>query len=127
MQVTGIDERRLVDERATASFVAFIYTGGDAPGTSWSVHSYLLTDTQLPEVLGWLSSRLPAGSCWSLGSVLEPARPTPDSSVTVAWIIGSNVLNMDPDDRSPDEQRVATEMLARRHDVTFSRRAPNDT
>jgi hypothetical protein len=120
MEVTGIDERHLVQEHDTGNFVVFVYTGGDAPRTSWSVDSYLLTDTQLSDALRWLSPHVPADSCWSLGVVLEPDRPTRDSDLRVAWIIGADVLNRgDPQDGPPWEQRTAEEMLARRHRVTF--------
>lgn len=117
MQVQGIDERHLTHERNGAPFVVFIYDGG-GPHSSWGVDSRLITDADLSEVLRWLTENLPTDSCWSLGLVREPAQPTTESDLGVSWIVGSDVLNRDPADRSSDEQRIAQEMLARRHHVT---------
>jgi hypothetical protein len=72
MRATGIDERCLVREGVGGNFLVFIYEGVDNPGWSWSVDSYLLTDTDLPHVLQWLHQNLPVDSCWSLGVVLDP-------------------------------------------------------
>lgn len=105
MRATGIDERNLVQEGRGANFVVFIYEGGDAPNTSWSVDSLLLTDTDVPQVLDWLRESLPADSCWSLGVVLDPAVPTAESDLSVRWIVGADVLNMAPRHRSPVEKR----------------------
>lgn len=122
MQVQGIDERRLASERNGGHFVVFIYTDGGAsqmPGTetSWAVNSLLITDAAMPEVLHWLRENLPSDSCWSLGLVRYPAIPSTETDVDVAWIVGSDVLNMSPRDRSPDQQRIAEEMMARRGQV----------
>src|SRR4051794_6663038 len=115
MQVTGVDERRLVREREGADFVVFIYEGDESPHSSWSVDSYVLTDTDVPQALHWLREHLPNDSCWSLGVVLGPPAPTPDSRLDVAWVVGADVLNQP--DRTPAEQALAEEMLARRHRV----------
>jgi hypothetical protein len=115
MRVTGFDERHLVRETIGANFVVFIYEGRPQYGSSWSVDSRLLTDTDVPEVLGWLKENLPTDSCWSLGIVLNPAQPTPDSDLTVAWVVGADVLNMG--EWEPQHRRLAEEMLARRHRV----------
>ena len=125
MKVRGIDERRVVRERDGGDFVVFIHTGDGAPQTagsvtSWAVDSLLVTGATLPEVLRWLEENVPTGSCWSLGVVREPGRPSPDSAMEVSWIVGADVLNMSPSDRSPDQQRAAEEMLARRHRVALS-------
>jgi hypothetical protein len=125
MQVREIDERRIVRERDGGDFVVFVYTGDGAPQTSrsmtsWSVDSLLVTGASLPEVLHWIEENVPTGSCWSLGVVREPARPSPESAMDVSWIVGSDVLNMSPADRTPDQQRTAEEMLARRHRVELS-------
>ena len=117
MQVRRIDERRIVREHDGGDFVVFIHTGDDAPQTSWAVDSLLVTGAALPEVLHWIEENVPPGSCWSLGVVRSPAGPSPESALDVAWIVGSDVLNMSPSDRSPDQQRMAEEMLARRHRV----------
>lgn len=119
MQVQGIDERHVVMEGNGAHFVVFIYTGGGAPQTSWAVDSLLITDADLSEVLRWLMENLPTNSCWALGLVRDPARPSTETAVDLSWIVGSDVLNMDPSDRSSDQQRLADEMLARRHQVPF--------
>ena len=119
MQVQRIDERHLVTERNGAHFVVFIYTGGGAPHTSWAVDSLLITDADLSEVLRWLTENLPMDSCRSLGLVRDPAQPSTESDVDVAWIVGSDVLNMDPADRSSDQQRIAEQMLARRDQVAL--------
>lgn len=118
MQVRGIDERRITTERDDAHFVVFIYTGGGAPQTSWAVDSLLITDAALSEVLRWLTENLPPDSCWSLGLVRDPARPSTETDLDVAWVVGSDVLNISPSDRSSDQQRIAEEMLARRDQVT---------
>ena len=65
--------------------------------------SRLITNADLSEVLRWLAENLPTDSCWSLGLVRDPAQPTTESDLSVSWIIGSDVLNMDPADRSSDE------------------------
>jgi hypothetical protein len=124
MQVRGIDERRLTSERNGGHFVVFIYTDGGAsqtPGaeTSWAVDSLLITDAAMPEVLHWLTENLPRDSCWSLGLVRNPARPSTETDVDVAWIVGSDVLNVSPPDRSPEQQRIAEEMMARRGQVSL--------
>ncbi len=119
MQVHGIDERYLSQERNSGNFLVFVYEGGEAPHVSWSVHSVLIIDADLPGVLQWLDENLPTDSCWSLGVVREPARPTPTDHLTVSWIVGADVLNSGAADRTPDQQRIADEMLARRHHVTF--------
>jgi hypothetical protein len=117
MQAHAIDERHLVHEVPTANYLAYFFVGGDRARTSWSVHSHLLTDCQLPEALRWLASHVPTNACWALGVVLEPERPTAGSDVRVAWIIGADVLNTDPRDRTAREQHIADEMLARRNRV----------
>lgn len=124
MQIQGIDERRLASERNGGHFVVFIYTDAGAwqtrgAETSWAVDSLLITDAAMPEVLYWLTENLPRDSCWSLGLVRSPAQPSTETDVHVAWIVGSDVLNMSPADRSPDQQRIAEEMMARRGQVTL--------
>ncbi|MEJ7689797.1 MAG: hypothetical protein WKF76_04845 [Nocardioidaceae bacterium] len=119
MRVTGIDARKLVREGRGANFVVFIYEGGDAPNASWSVDSYLLTDTDLPHVRHWLRQNLPVDSCWCLGVVLDPALPTAESDVNVRWVVGADVLNMAPRHWSSTERRMVEEMLARRHRVAL--------
>ncbi len=121
MDVRGIDERALGEQGYGANFVVFIYEGGEGAveDTSWSVDSLLLTNTDMPRVLAWLRAHLPDGCCWSLAVVHAPRRPTPQSQVDVAWIVGHDVLNMNPQDRDAEEQRIAEEMLARRHRVTL--------
>ena len=87
MRVTGIDERNLVRDTPGADFVVFIYTGGDASGSSsWSVDSLLLTGTDIPQVLHWLRQNLPTDSCWSLGVVplLLPPHPAMTTTTTPA-------------------------------------------
>ena len=111
-------------ERNGAHFVVFIYTDGGASQpswaeTSWAVDSRLITDAAMSEILGWLTENLPTNSCWSLGLVREPARPSTETDVDVAWIVGSDVLNISPSNRSPDQQRIAEEMLARRDQVAL--------
>lgn len=125
MQVQGIDERRLVNEHNGGHFVVFIYTDDGTPQTSrsvtsWAVDSLLITNAALSEVLRWLTENLPTDTCWSLGVVREPAQPSPETALDVSWIVGSDVLNISPSDRSPDQQRVAEEMLARRHQVALT-------
>jgi hypothetical protein len=122
VQVSSLDERRLQSEYYSADFVVYIYEDGDAPGCSWSVDSYLLSDTDVPEVLKWLSDRVPDDACWSLGLVVEPQRctpPTPESALTVAWIVGADLLNVASQELSPEEQATAEAMLARRHRVAL--------
>ena len=58
---------------------------------------------------------MPSDSCWSLGVVLGPEHPTPESDLNVAWVVGADALNSDPSKLDPTEQRLAEEMLARRH------------
>jgi hypothetical protein len=125
MHVQGIDERRLESERDGGHFVVFIYTADGTPQTSrsvtsWAVDSLLITHAALTEVLRWLAENVPADSCWSLGVVREPARPSPQTAMDVSWIVGSDVLNISPSDRSSDQERIAEEMLARRHQVAFT-------
>jgi hypothetical protein len=121
VEVEGIDERALGEQGYGSNFVVFIYEGGDSASKnfSWSVDSLLLTNTDLPQVLAWLGEHLPVGCCWSLAVVHAPKRPTPESRVDVAWIIGDDVLNTPPENRAPEEQRIAEEMVARRHRVTL--------
>ena len=128
MQVQEFDERHLRREDDGTNFVVFIYIGGEARNTSWSVYSYLITDADLPEVLRWLTEKLPTDSdvldagkitCWSLGLIREPTQPTPESDMDIAWIVGSDELNSDPASLSSHEQRIADEMLARRHRVAL--------
>ena len=121
MNVEGIDERALGEQGCGSSFVVFIYEGGDSAlkDFSWSVHSLLLTNTDLPQVLAWLRDHLPVGCCWSLAVVHAPKHPTPASHVDVAWIVGDDVLYTSPEDRNADQQRIAEEMVARRHRVTL--------
>jgi hypothetical protein len=83
------------------------------------VDSLLITDAAMPELLRWLAENLPTGSCWSLGVVCEPPRPPPETDLNVAWVVGSDVLNMSPGDRSPHQQRIAEEMLTRRDQVAL--------
>lgn len=117
MQVAGFDERYMVQEGIGANFVVFVYEGGEAPDSSWSVDSTLLTGTDLPDILHWLRDHLPGDSCWSLGVVLDPDLPTPRSDMRVAWIVGADLLNADLRRLDPGERRLAQEMLARRHKV----------
>jgi hypothetical protein len=117
MRVTGFDERHMVREGLGANFVVFIYEGGDAPQRSWSVDSLLLTGTDVPKILQWLSQHLPSNSCWSLGVVQDPEHPTAESDLKIDWIIGADVLNADPRRWDLEERRLAEEMLARRHRV----------
>ncbi len=107
----------MVRERDGASFIVFIYYGGETSQSSWAVDSRLITDADLPKVLRWLAENLPPDCCWSLGLVCDPAQPTTDSDFEVRWIVGSDVLNMDPSDRTRSQQQIANEMLARRHRV----------
>lgn len=120
MKVLGIDERNVVKERDGGNFIVFIYEGGPEAHTSWSVDSYLLTEADLPSVWGWLSENLPVDSCWSLGVVEKPAQPSADTEVSISWVVGGDVLNRDADDREPQEQRLAEEMMARRHRLTLT-------
>ncbi len=121
MNVEGIDERSLGEQGYGANFVVFIYEGSESAheNVSWSVDSLLLTNTDLPQALAWLEEHLPVGCCWSLAVVHAPRRPTPQSQVDVAWIIGDDVLNTPPESRDAEEQRVAEEMVARGHRVTL--------
>ena len=128
MIVEGVDERMLQGEQSGSSFLVFIYEDGDLidetddgpVNSSWSVDSHLLTDADLPRALEWLREHLPANACWSLGVVRQPARPTTGTDIDVDWIVGADVLNMDPRQRDPQERRLAEEMLARRHSVTLA-------
>lgn len=131
MRVAGVDERMLEGER-DAEFLVFIYEGGDHAGYSWSVDSYLFAEADLPDVLMWMRENLPVNCCWSLGVVQRP-RPVAADFATwpyrvevlriptfdVAWIVGGDVLNFDPATRSPEEERLAQTMLARRDSVDF--------
>jgi hypothetical protein len=119
MKVDGIDEQNLSGVRDGGNFVVFIYEGGDDPLTSWSVDSYLLSDADLPSVLGWLGDNLPVNCCWSLGVVEQPERPTAKTDIHISWVVGGDVLNLERRNREPDEQRLAEEMLARRHRLTL--------
>jgi hypothetical protein len=129
MRVQGFDERHLVQEANGSNFVVFIYIGSTDPDDSWSVYSYLITEADLPEVLRWLIEELATDTfadldmgtitCWSLGVVRQPARPTTESDLEIAWVVGSDVLNASPASRSSHEQRLADEMLARRHHITL--------
>lgn len=121
MDAHGIDERNLVGERDGANFLVFIYEGGVNAdlGTSWSVDSYLLTHADLPGVFRWLRENLPRDCCWSLGVVEEPRTPTPETEVSISWVVGSDVLNRDPRNLDANERRIAEEMLTRRHHVAF--------
>jgi hypothetical protein len=120
MKVHGMDERMVAEARLGGNFVVFIYEGGEGePHSSWAVDSYLLTDVDLPGVLTWLGDNLPAGCCWSLGVVEEPEHPTAEQQVRMSWVVGGDVLNYDPSKLDAEEQRLASEMLARRHRVTF--------
>ena len=71
IRVTRIDERNLDREGRGANFVVFIHESGDAPNASWSVDSYLLTDTDLrTSCIGSVRACRPtrAGvleSCWT--------------------------------------------------------------
>ena len=65
---------------------------------------------------GWPTTS-PLDCCWSLGVVEEPERPTVGSDLKISWIVGDDVLNAS--ERGPDEQRLAEEMLARRHRVAL--------
>ena len=130
VRVEGIDERHLVQEVDGANFVVFIYVGSGDSDTSWSVYSHLITDADLPEVFGWLTEELTSASdadldagtitCWSLGLVRHPERPTTESEVDIAWVVGSDVLNI------PPRQSVFPPATARRRDAgpAASRDAP---
>jgi len=120
MKVQGIDERALGQSRDGADFLVFIYEGGDQVNVSWSVDSLLVTDSDLPGMLGWLQDHLPVNCCWSLGVVTAPQKPTTESELTVSWIVGADVLNMSPYEWSPEERRMAEDMLTRRHHVALS-------
>ncbi len=119
MIINGVDERHLVRERDNASFLLYIYKGSDTPHTSWSVDSRLIVDAQLDEVLTWLPTELPEDCCWTLGVVTHPQDPSTESDLHVTWIVGADLLNTGPDDRSPEEQRIVDSMLARRHRVAL--------
>ena len=119
VRVTGIDERSLGRQGTGTDFVVFIYEGGDRPGVSWSVDSYLLTEAGFTDVLEWLRENLPNQACYSVGAVFEPARPTADSEIGVVWVLGADLLNTDPDHWTPVEQRIAREMLDRLGRVTI--------
>lgn len=119
MRATRIDERNVVGEGIGGNFVVFVYEGSDEqPATS--VDSFLLTEAHLPDVLLWLKETLPLNSCWSLGVVEEPERPTARSDLRISWVVGADVLNISPPGHiEPRERRLAEEMLARRHRVTL--------
>ncbi len=121
MESQRIDERMLTRERDGGNFLVVIYEGGNHANlhTSWSVDSYLLTQADLPSVFHWLREKLPQDCCWSLGVVEEPHRPTPVTEVNISWVVGSDVLNRDPERLSANERRLAEEMLTRRHHVAF--------
>ena len=119
MRVAGVDERQLGQERTGADFLLFFYDGG-GPGASWSVDSYLVTDADLPSVLQWTREHLPEGCCWALGVVRSPQPATTGSELEVAWLVGADVLNIDPTSRTPEEERLAQEMLSRRHRVELA-------
>ena len=120
VDVFGVDERNVGDERRGGNLVVFVYEAGDEPSRSWSVDSYLLVEADLPGALAWLTDHLPVGCCWSLGVVRGPDRPTTESELTIDWLIGADVLNVQSGDRSSEEQRLADEMLARRHRLTLT-------
>lgn len=117
MRVTGIDERMLAQDGPGVNFVVFIYEGGADPDTSWSVDSYLLTDTEFSEVLDWVRQNLPRQACYSVGVVVDPPVPTADSDVDVTWVLGADLLNQDPRHWTATERRIAEGMLARRDRV----------
>jgi hypothetical protein len=124
MRVTGIDERRLRRQATGTDFVVFIYEGGgqeggDQEGSSWSVDSYLMSDADFTEVLEWLDENLPEQACYSIGVVFDPPRPTAESVIDVSWVLGADLLNTDPSFWTLTEQRIAQEMLARRHRVVI--------
>ena len=120
MDVQRIDERALGEQGYGGGFVIFVYEGDESDDdVSWNVDSFLLTDTDVPQVLRWLGEHLPRGCCSSLAVVHAPKRPTPDSRLDVAWIVGDDVLNTPRASRSAAEQRIAAEMLARGHGVTL--------
>ena len=52
--------------------------------------------------------------------VRDPDSPTAESELTIEWLVGADVLNIGSDDRSSEEQRLADEMLARRHGVVLT-------
>lgn len=122
MQVALFDDR-MVEGYRDAEFIASIYEGGDQAGYSWSEASYLFVDADLSGVLTWLRENLPDNSCWALGVVQRPnpryeGWPLPEGraeACDIAWIVGGDVLNMNPSYRSPEEERLAQSMLARRH------------
>lgn len=120
MNIQGVDERHVASERESAAFLLFIYEGGDKPHYSWSVDSQLILDAQLEEVLGWLPSVLPENCCWALAVVTDPRTPSTESDLRVAWIVGADLLNTKPEDRSPREDYIVEAMLTRRHRVTFN-------
>ena len=127
MHVTGIDERKLHREGTGVNYLVFIYEGGDDPNRpspadvhrSWSVDSYLLTDADFTEVLGWLGENLPREACYSVGVVFDPPRPTADTEVAVRWVLGADLLNSDPRHWTSVERRIAERMLSRRHRVSM--------
>lgn len=119
MIVDGVDERHLLSERDSGSFLLFIYEGSDTPHSSWSGDNRLILSAQLDEVLEWLPTELPEDCCWSLGVITHPDDPSTESDLHVAWIVGADVLNFDPRGRSREEKRIADAMLARRHRVSL--------
>jgi hypothetical protein len=120
MHVSGVDERMLAMDRPGTNYVVFIFEGDHSPDSSWSVDSYLVTDGELVDVLDWLGQHLPKGACYALGVVIAPADPTTDSQLDVLWVLGADVLNMDPHDWTSTERRRAEAMLARRNSVRLT-------
>ena len=131
MRATLVDDR-MVDGWRDAEFFVSIYEGVDKPGYSWSEASYLLADADLAGVLLWLRENLPVDCCWSLGVVQRPKPVAADvgswphrvevrriPTFDVAWIVGGDVLNLDPSTRSAEDERLAQSMLARRDSVQF--------
>ena len=65
-------------------------------------------------MLDWLGGQLSPTAAYSVGVVVSPDSPTTDSELDVRWVLGADVLNRDPDDRTHTERRRAGAMLARR-------------
>ena len=80
---------------------------------------HLLTGSDLPRALTWLGDHLPDGCCWSLGVVQDPPPPGAEPGLHVSWLVGADVLNTHPRAPGSEEQRLADEMLARRHRVVL--------
>lgn len=118
MKAVGIDERHIVGEGIGGNFVVFVYEGSDEQPAN-SVDSFLLTEAHLPDVLRWLKENLPVNSCWSLGVVEEPENPTAESDLRISWVVGADVLNIQRRHMEPKHQRLAEEMLSRRHRVNL--------